>query len=277
MAKILKYSYLLLFLLSNLILDAQDSNQVVFELITPYGVMKGRLYNETPKHKENFIKLANEGYYDSLLFHRVINNFMIQGGDPDSKKARPGAVLGNGGPGYKVPAEFVEGIYHKKGALAAARLPDNQNPQKASSGSQFYIVEGEVLDMEKIELFQQKKKQMLQQQKFGELAKDPNYSGMARDCMIASRKRDTATFDSLMVILNPLIEPDSAEYMFSEEAKQLYKTVGGTPHLDGGYTVFGEIFEGMNVVDSISLQQVDRRARPLVDIPFRVRIIESEE
>ena len=111
---------------------------------TPMGDMKARLYDETPQHRDNFLKLAGEGFYDGVLFHRVIRDFMIQTGDPDSKTAVQGARLGNGGPGYTIPAEFVPGLFHKKGALAAARLGDQMNPEKASSGSQFYIVEGKV-------------------------------------------------------------------------------------------------------------------------------------
>lgn len=274
MAKILKYSYLFLFLILCTTLYAQKKKSVVFEIVTPYGVMKGMLYDETPKHKENFIKLVNEGFYDSLLFHRVINEFMIQGGDPDSKKARAGAVLGNGGPGYTIPAEFVEGIYHKRGALAAARLGDAQNPTKASSGSQFYVVQGIVLDEDKIEITEQKTRQALQQQNFDKLYRNPDYQLLTRSYINASRRRDTVKLDSLNLILDPLIEPDSSDYMMSAKQKEIYTTLGGTPFLDGSYTVFGEIYEGLEVMDSIAVQPVDRRARPKEDIPFIIRMVD---
>ena len=187
---------------------------------TNLGDIVVELYNETPQHRDNFIKLPKSGYLNQSLFHRVIPGFMIQGGDPDSKNALPNVELGNGGPGYTIPAEFNSKFFHKKGALAAARMPDGVNPKKESSGSQFYIVEGEAQSAERLALFEKK-----------------------------------------------------LEVTFSDEQKQAYSTVGGTPHLDGSYTVFGQVIEGIDVVSKIAKAKRDQRNRPLTDIVMKVKII----
>lgn len=187
---------------------------------TSFGDMKLKLYNETPKHRDNFIKLANEGFYDSLLFHRVIDGFMIQGGDPASKTAKKGQNLGNGGPGYTLPAEIDSQYFHKKGALAAARLGDNVNPERKSSGSQFYIVQGRV----------------------------PGEK-MLRNVQTSYR------------------------FKYTEEQLQIYRTQGGTPHLDYMYTVFGELVEGWDVLETISKQKGNRMNRPNEDIRMTVKIV----
>jgi len=192
----------------------QKGNIVVIE--TEYGTMKARLYDATPQHRDNFIKLAKEGYYDSLLFHRCMTNFMIQGGDPDSKNAKPGQRLGMGDPGYTIPAEFVDTLYHIKGALAAARTP---NPEKASSGSQFYIVQGRPYNEETI----------------GKL------------------------------------ETQMGKPM-TNHRRVAYLEHGGYPFLDGEYTVFGQVFEGLEVIDKITMQPVDGASRPKTDIRMKVRI-----
>lgn len=183
-------------------------------LETQYGNIVIRLYDKTPQHSENFLKLVKEGYYDGQLFHRVIKNFMIQAGDPNSKNAQPGIMLGNGGPGYTIPAEFVPEYFHKKGALAAARLGDDMNPKKESSGSQFYIVQG---------------------QKFTEA--------------------DLRKW-----------EERGMHAPFTPEQIQEYTTFGGAPHLDGAYTVFGELIEGYDILDIIASQHTDPFNRPLEDI-----------
>lgn len=188
-------------------------------LKTSMGDIVIALYNETPLHKENFIKLVNDKYYDGVLFHRIIQNFMIQTGDPESKTAKPGQMLGNGGPGYTIPAEFVPGLYHKRGAVAAARMGDNVNPKKESSGSQFYIVDGRVFNTNEI---------------------------------------------------NRVIQMTGK--VFSQEQINAYTSIGGAPHLDGDYTVFGEVVSGMEIVDKIAAQQKDGRDRPLEDI----KIISAE-
>jgi len=168
------------------------------EIQTTKGNMIVLLYNETPLHRDNFLKLVSEHYYDSLIFHRVIRDFMIQGGDPQSRNPQPGKQYGSGGPDYTIPAEFNDSLFHKKGALAAARLGDQANPKKESSGSQFYIVQGKKYTD-------------------AELAQVASKSGR----------------------------------VLTEKQKEVYKTSGGTPFLDGGYTVFGEVVEGLDLLDQI--------------------------
>ena len=189
---------------------------------TDLGEMKVVLYNETPLHKENFIKLAKEGYFDGCLFHRVIDGFMIQGGDPDSKTAKPGQMLGQGGPGYTIPAEFKQELIHKKGALAAARMADQVNPQKASSGSQFYIAQGKSYTENELN-------------------------------MLSSRMGKA----------------------FNKQQMEAYTTVGGVPFLDYEYTVFGEVVEGLEVIDKIAAVEKDRRDRPVQDIKMTIKVVEE--
>ncbi len=205
--------------------QAQNSKKptnVIVLISTELGDIKLKLYNETPLHRDNFIKLVKEKYLDSTLFHRVIKEFMIQGGDPDSKHAVAGALLGNGGPSYTIPAEFYKGIFHKKGALAAAREGDQVNPTKASSGSQFYIVQGRVFTMEELNMF-------------------------------AQRMGKT----------------------FTPEQIKTYTTVGGTPHLDDNYTVFGEVISGWEVIDKIAASVTDQNNRPQKNISMTVKLIEK--
>ena len=210
--------FLLIFpFMMNINADAQSKSssatQVKFVIHTDMGDMTGILYNETPQHRDNFVKLAKSGFFDDLLFHRVIQGFMIQGGDPDSKNAKPGQALGAGGPNYTVPAEFNPALIHKKGALSAARQADQVNPKKASSGSQFYIVQG--------------------------------------------KKQNAASLGS----------------NYTAEQKNIYSTIGGTPFLDGNYTVFGEITQGLDVIDKIAAVEKDQRDRPLKDIKMTIKIL----
>lgn len=193
------------------------SKEQMLEITTDFGTMKVKLYNETPKHRDNFVKLASEGFYDGLLFHRVIRDFMIQGGDPKSKDATPESQLGSGDVGYKIPAEFNANLYHKKGALAAAR--DN-NPEKASSGCQFYIVQGRKFTDEELNSFEAR-------------------SGIK----------------------------------YTEQQRNDYKTTGGTPHLDMGYTVFGEVVEGLDVLDKIAAVSTKPGDRPVKDVKFSVKVL----
>lgn len=190
------------------------------QIITDFGTMKIKLYNETPQHRDNFLKLAREGAYDGTLFHRVISDFMIQGGDPTSKGATAEQQLGMGGPGYTVPAEILPQLFHKRGALSAARTGDQMNPQRRSSGSQFFIVQGKVSTPEE------------------------------------------------------LAQLESRGFVFSPEQKQAYTTTGGVPFLDAQYTVFGEVVEGLDVIDKIAAVQKGAADRPLTDIKMTVKVIE---
>lgn len=197
--------------------NSNEKEQKVL-ITTEYGTILLKLYNETPLHRDNFLKLIKENYYDQLLFHRVITDFMIQGGDPDSKWAEPGDILGNGGPGYTIPAEFHPQFFHKRGAIAAART---NNPEKASSGSQFYIVQGRVFNDAELHMLE-------------------NRMGIK----------------------------------FPDNHKKVYKTSGGYPPLDQNYTVFGEVIEGMEVVEKIAAVAKDRANRPTQDIAMTIKIID---
>ncbi len=196
-------------------------------ITTTEGNIKLKLYNETPLHRDNFKKLVKSKFYNGVLFHRVINEFMVQGGDPESKNAEANVALGSGDVGYTIPAEFrTPQLYHKKGALAAARTGDSINPEKESSGCQFYIVVGKVFTDQQLDAMQRDK-----------IARYARFGG-----------------------------GDELSYLFSEDARQDYKTIGGTPHLDANYTVFGEVLEGLEIVEKISKVETDRSDRPIDDI-----------
>jgi len=216
-----KFSFLAIFLLTAVSVFSQRiANQakeresgVRVEMRTTMGNITLLLYNDTPRHRDNFIKLVNENVYEGLLFHRVIDRFMVQAGDPKSKDAKPGTMLGDGTLGYTIPAEFLPNHFHKRGALCAARQGDQVNPRKESSSCQFYIAQGQVWSEADLNMMEQR---------FGK--------------------------------------------KFSPEQRKAYTTVGGTPHLDGDYTVFGEVLKGMEVVDKIAAAPRDKFDRPLEDI-----------
>jgi cyclophilin family peptidyl-prolyl cis-trans isomerase len=238
---------------------------------TEYGTMKVKLYNETPLHRDNFLKLVKDGFYNDLLFHRVIKEFMIQGGDPESKNAPESKHLGGGGPGYNIPAEINNTYFHKKGALAAARMGDNMNPERQSSGSQFYIVQGKVYTPDEIQ-------QMEEKQKFMAVRNESMKLFKARQAEII-RLQNEGKIDSINQIKIDITEKAEATvkdemYRFSEAKKSAYTTLGGTPHLDGAYTVFGEVVEGFEVIDSIAKVQTKPGDRPLVDVKMKIEIIE---
>lgn len=238
---------------------------------TTKGDIVVKLYNETPKHRDNFIKLVKKGYYDELLFHRVINEFMIQGGDPESKGASKRKKLGDGGPGYQIDAEIIDTIYHKKGALAAAREGDEKNPLRKSDGSQFYIVQGNVFTPGKLNELELKmyyqalesEKQKLTHKKKGTfivLQNSGNYEAI-NELKIEIEEE-----------AQKKINRDS--FRLSEAQRKIYSTIGGTPHLDGAYTVFGEVIEGLAVVDSIATAETNKHDRPIDDIIMKMEIIE---
>lgn len=201
--------------------NQKTKKKTMLVISTDYGQMKAVLFDETPLHKENFIKLVKEGYFDSTLFHRVIEGFMIQGGDPTSKNAKPGQMLGNGGPSYTIAAEFKQELVHRKGALAAARQADQVNPRKESSGSQFYIAQGKVYTQDELRT-------------------------------LASRMGK----------------------QFNQTQIEAYTTVGGIPFLDYEYTVFGQVIEGLEVIDKIAAVQTDRNDRPKQDIRMTIKLVE---
>lgn len=235
-------------------------------IITDRGSIKVRLYNETPLHRDNFVKLVKEHYFDSLLFHRVIHNFMIQGGDPASKTAAPDALLGEGGPGYTIPAEFDPKLFHKRGALAAARESDLDNPTQASSGSQFYIVQGRVYTDS---LLKTQAKRITKAKLFNEIINRPANKKLLEQYKRYAKAELMDSVKYVMEVISKQVDaelPATKQYAFTAEQIKAYTTVGGTPHLDGSYTVFGEVYEGLELIDEIADQKTDRNARPLTDI-----------
>ena len=236
---------------------------------TMLGDIVVRLYDETPIHRDNFVKLAKEGYYDGTLFHRVIKDFMIQGGDPDSKGAPASQMLGMGGPDYTLEAEIKEGLYHKRGALAAARQGDEMNPERRSSGSQFYIVWGQVYNEGQLRQFAKQLKMQQIQSAFNQLA-----AKHRDEIMQMRRERDRAGLQALQERLANEAEAQVKGNGMTEEQMKLYTTVGGTPHLDGQYTVFGEVEEGLDVVEMIQGSATRRGDRPIDDIEMRVSVID---
>ena len=232
---------------------------------TSLGDIKVALYNETPKHRDNFLKLVKEHYYDGVLFHRVIKDFMIQTGDGDSKNATIDAQLGAGDPGYTIPAEFVyPKFFHKCGALAAARTGDQVNPERRSSGSQFYIVTGKTYTAQELANMEQQMAQMAMEQLFYSKA-----SGHRGEIARMQNEGDSA---GLMALQQKLMAEAQKDYEqnpvkpLTEEQRKAYTTVGGTPHLDGQYTVFGEVLEGMDVVDKIQNVATGKNDRPTTDV-----------
>jgi peptidylprolyl isomerase len=237
---------------------------------TSMGKIKVKLYNQTPLHRDNFIKLVQSKFYEGIIFHRVISKFMIQTGDPDSKTAKPDAILGNGGPGYNIPAEIVPDLFHKRGALAAARLGDNVNPKKESSGSQFYIVQGEVLSADQIKNMEDRLKYQKKQELFFAEMNKPENSRVKHQFDSLRMAKNTYAANQIAAELGKKLQSNyaviDAGSIFTEEQKKIYSTIGGTPHLDGGYTVFGEVVEGMDVVDAISATEKGANDRPKKDI-----------
>lgn len=238
---------------------------------TTLGDITVRLYDETPLHRDNFVKLAKEGYYDGTLFHRVIKDFMIQGGDPDSKGAPAGKMLGVGGPDYTIEAEIKGGLYHKRGALAAARQGDEVNPERRSSGSQFYIVWGQVYKEGQLRQFAKQMEMQQMQAVFNALAKEHH-----DEIMQMRRERNRAGLQELQEKLAAEAEAQvkAQGAGMTDEQRAIYSTVGGTPHLDGQYTVFGEVEEGLDVVEMIQQTATARGDRPVDDIEMRVTVME---
>lgn len=240
------------------------SKMTKVKLETTMGDIVVELYNETPQHRDNFVKLVQEGYYDGVLFHRVIKDFMIQTGDGNSKTAGPDATLGDGDPGYTIPAEFVYPKYfHKRGALAAARTGDQVNPERRSSGSQFYIVTGKIYSSDELKMMTQRLATVKKQDIFRRLVNE-NHAQIET----LQRNQDNEGLNELQNRLIQQTEAEAAQSPFSLTDEQIdaYTSVGGTPHLDGQYTVFGQVIEGMDVVDKIQNAQTGRMDRPVSDI-----------
>jgi peptidylprolyl isomerase/peptidyl-prolyl cis-trans isomerase B (cyclophilin B) len=247
------------FLLTNTTIMANENPKVLIE--TSMGNITVELYNDTPLHRDNFLKLVGEGFYEGTLFHRVIRNFMIQGGDPDSKGAPAGKSLGTGGPGYTIPAEIVYPThFHKRGALAAARQADQVNPERASSGSQFYIVWGETYTDGKLAQLEKQLAHQREQEVFNGLVAERR-----KEIMEMRRNRDQDGLYRLqeeLVALTKAAVAEQGPVRLTDAQREVYKTLGGTPHLDGQYTVFGEVVDGLDVVDKIQQTATGAGDRP---------------
>lgn len=245
--------------------DMENQKETMLKIETTLGDIKVKLYNETPKHRDNFIKLAKEGMYNGTLFHRVIKDFMVQAGDPESKNAPKGKMLGAGDVGYTIPAEIVYPKYfHKKGALSAARQGDNVNPEKKSSGCQFYIVTGKVYNDSTLIGMEQQMNENKLTTVFNSLAQKH-----AKEIYKMRKANDEDGLYDLQEKLFAQAQEEVAkqpEFHFTKEQIEAYSTVGGTPHLDGEYTVFGEVVEGMDIVDKIQNVKTDRSDRPEEDV-----------
>lgn len=253
----------LVLLLGSVLLACKREEGTVIRMETSLGDIHLRLYNETVLHRENMIRLIREGYYNGMLFHRVIQDFMIQAGDPDSRMARQGMLLGDKDAGYTLKAEILPQYFHKKGALAAARESDNINPDRNSSGSHFYIVEGKKFSAEELDEAVEK----INNKRYTALF---NRLKAVREGEIVKYQL-VEDYENLMRINRELSEDtrkqfDCVKLVLSEEQKEAYTTVGGTPHLDGEYTVFGEVIDGIEVVDKIANQKTDDNCRPETDI-----------
>lgn len=248
-------------------------NDYLVTIKTDMGEMKAILFDKTPLHKENFIKLVNEGFYDSLLFHRVIQGFMIQGGDPNSKAAGPQDRLGNGGPGYTIPAEFDTSLFHKKGALSAARLGDQANPERASSGSQFYIVQGQVVPQATTQLNMQALSQCVT-----DLRKNDPDNPLNKQLEDAFNEGGDEMFRAkAMELAEELSKATGNKLRMSAKEVEVYTTIGGTPFLDGAYTVFGQVIQGLEVLDQIAAVQTAPGDRPISDVRMFVSVEEMSK
>ncbi len=241
------------------------------------------LYDQTPKHRDNFIKLVKEDFYNGIIFHRVIKDFMIQGGDPNSIDAPVGAQLGNGGPGYTIPAEIIPGLYHKKGALCAARQGDQVNPEKASSGSQFYIVTGKISGEDELNYIESMCNQQIEYPLIDAFIQAPeNVDYLNRLQEYQAMRQDQASAilsDSLIMSLVDEIRPLALNgvetFKYTDEQKKTYATIGGTAQLDNQYTVFGEVIKGLEVVDAIGVTPTAQGDRPIEDVVIKsMKIIE---
>ena len=242
----------------------------IVQIDTEYGKIKIKLYDETPIHRDNFIQLADKGFFDGTLFHRVIDGFMIQGGDPDSRDAKKGVALGEGGPGYNIPAEIHPNIFHKKGVIAAAREGDGVNPKRKSSGSQFYIAQGNIYEPEALDALivginKKRANAVFENQRAlynGELTKLQKEGQFD----LFNTKMEEMKFK-----IDSLIKPETL--VLTNEMKEAYTTTGGIPHLDNAYTVFGEVIEGLYIIDKIASEKTDRNNRPLKDMKMKISII----
>lgn len=258
----------------NEILNAKESYESNLYIIsTKFGDMKVMLSDETPLHRDNFKKLVSDSFYNETLFHRVIDGFMIQGGDPNSKNAKPGQQLGMGNFDYTIPSEFNSKLIHKRGALAAARQSDAINPQKKSSGCQFYIVDGKKVNESSLRSISKRKEIMKKRALGSQILEKPSNNRLKKDFLRARQMGLRDSIDFYGAIIQKQIDElfKGEEFTYTQEQIALYDSIGGTPSLDMEYTVFGEVIEGLNIIDSISTQKKDKMNRPYEDIKMTIK------
>lgn len=248
-------------------------SEELVEISTDLGNMYFRLYNQTPLHRDNFKKLIKEKFFDSLLFHRIIKGFMVQTGDPDSKNADSSKQLGNGGPGYTIPAEFVPYLFHKKGVLAAARTSDQINPNKESSGSQFYIVQGKTYGIKELENIMNSKNIAAKQQL---LYKIVSVDSIQKILTGFQERGDSKGLREYIGTLQPLVDAEYNKkgiFTYSQNHIDTYEKEGGTPFLDMDYTVFAEMVSGFDVLDKIAAVETKPGDRPVKDLMMKIRLV----
>jgi peptidyl-prolyl cis-trans isomerase B (cyclophilin B) len=260
-----KLQLLIALILVTVLNSCVDKNDYMVIIHTQYGDMKAILYNETPLHKQNFLTLAKDGRYDSTKWHRIIEDFMIQGGNIYDKEGTQEPE------GARIPAEIVEGFMHTKGALAAARQSDQVNPEKMSSSSQFYIVDGKVFSEQEMTTDEFQLNMGINQ-----LLQKPEYDSLYQRFVEVTKERDPAKIQQLAFQCVDLVEEElgiSLKKEVSPEALEAYTTLGGSPHLDGEYTVFGRIVEGIDVIDQLAAVKKDRSDRPIEDIFLTMEVV----
>jgi peptidylprolyl isomerase len=257
------------------IFSQEKVSMPIVVLETTKGTITLQLYPETIKHSNNFLKLVNAGTYNGLLFHRVIADFMIQAGDPTSKNAKSDSQLGSGDVGYTIPAEFIyPKYYHKRGALAAARQGDETNPTKASSGCQFYIVHGRIITEPELKSIERVTERKLETKLFQKIL-STKQAELKKYQLAKNQIKLDELHDSIMVIVRSEVKKDST-FRFTKEQRRDYTTIGGTPHLDGQYTVFGEVIEGLDIVTQISTTKTKEMDRPIEDVKIlKARVVKK--
>jgi len=249
------------FLSTSCSFSLNGSKEKIIIIETTLGTIRVKLYNETPLHRDNFIKLVKDGYYNGQLFHRVINNFMIQAGDPATRINSTPEEKKNNGPGYTIPAEFNPSLFHKKAAIAAAREGDIVNPEKRSSGSQFYIVQGKIFSDAELDQVEKRINDQSKQALFFKYINEEKERAMENEEPIDYAKIQQAATLSLQKDINNL-----PVFSIPPEQRSVYKSLGGTPHLDGSYTVFGEVIEGIEIIDKIAGVKTSDSDKPLTDV-----------
>lgn len=261
----MKKSSLILLIVTMILSDIQaqkPQKEKMVQITTDYGNITVKLYNETPGHRDNFLKLAESGKFDGSIFHRVIKDFMIQGGE------FPGC-------NYTIPAEITPKYAHKKGALAAARMGDDVNPERASSGCQFYIVQGRKDNENTIKMIETRRNSVLKNQLMNEFFSKPENAAYRERMVKLQQEKNNDSIMALYKEIDPLVEKEMADKKFAYTPEQVkdYATIGGTPHLDGAYTVFGEVVEGLEVVDKIAAVQTAPGDKPLQDVKMTMKVL----